>query len=82
MTVVVHLKCIPAMVIGVRFSICVGAVVGETFFGDATVDVNGGSFTWVECWWQFIFLLIFKAYYVSVDFKSEMIRVKYVLVHN
>ncbi|QCD93407.1 hypothetical protein DEO72_LG5g1482 [Vigna unguiculata] len=39
-------KCKPAMVIGVSFSVCVGVVVGETFFGDATTGINGGSFTY------------------------------------
>jgi len=45
-TVVVRLTCIPAMVIGVSFSMCVGTVVGETFFDDATAGVNDGSFTY------------------------------------
>jgi len=45
-TVVVCLRWIPAMVIGVSFSMCVGMVVDESFFGDATAGVNGGSFTY------------------------------------
>jgi len=46
LTVVVRLRCRPAMVIGVSFSMCVGTVVGETFFGDAAASINGGSFTY------------------------------------
>ncbi|QCD87347.1 protein disulfide-isomerase A1 [Vigna unguiculata] len=45
-TVVVRLRCRPTMVIGVSFSTCVGAVVGEKFFGDAAAAVNGGLFTY------------------------------------
>jgi len=86
-TVVVRLRCKPAMVIGVSFSVCVGVVVGETFFGDATTGINGGSFTycahtgWILVAIQF-FIFIFKAYYASVDFETEAVRVKYASVHN
>jgi len=45
-TVVVHLRCRPTMVINMIFSICVGIVVGETFSSDTITNANGGSFTY------------------------------------
>ena len=73
-TVVVRLRCRPTMVIGVSFSICVGAVVGEKFFGDAAIAVNGGLFTYyAHSGWMLVtiqfFFLIFKAYYPRLTSK-------------
>jgi len=85
-TMVVCLRCRPTMVIGVSFSMCVGMVVGETFFGDAVVGVNGGTFTYFNHnGWMLVainFIFIFKAYYALVDFETETVRVKYASVHN
>jgi len=39
------------IVIGVSFSICVDIMVGETFFGDMVVKVNGDILlTVAKCW--------------------------------
>jgi len=57
---VVRPRCIPAMVISVRFSMCMGMVVGETFFGDAATGVNGGSFIdFIDSGWMLVSIHFF-----------------------